>query len=238
MGSNSNVNSPHLTSAELMVYRFINFFVRKTTVIGNEFISDSPTNTCNIYLLGYGYILCLMENLWNISTSFWIWSQGDCNHQVSEHVMWLGSTAHLVFEEFLPLITAIINKSGDESVMSLCLKRATTTLLLKRSGLDQEDMKNYRPISNLHFIIKLIEIIVTRRIEEHLEHNDLHDSYQSAWRRGYSIEIAPLKAHSCIAEALDEGSMTALIKFDLSPAYGETLSDDMVFISVYHRNSF
>ena len=55
----------------------------------------------------------------------------------------------------------------DESAMSLCLKRATITPLLKRSGLDKEDMKICRPISNLPFISKRIEKVVERNIEEH-----------------------------------------------------------------------
>ena len=73
--------------------------------------------------------------------------------------------------------------------MLLCLKRATITLLLKRSGLDKDEMKNYRPISNLPFIFKLIEKVLARRIKEHLEHNDLNDIYQSAYRRVHSIVL-------------------------------------------------
>ena len=38
--------------------------------------------------------------------------------------------------QLLPLIIAIFNRSMVESVMALCLKRATITPLLKRSGLD------------------------------------------------------------------------------------------------------
>ena len=91
--------------------------------------------------------------------------------------------------------------------------------LLKIPGLDKEKMKNYRPISNLPFISKLIEKVVARCIEEHLEHNDLNDIYQSAYRRGYSTKIALLKGHSDIVEALDEGSVTALIMLDLSAAF-------------------
>jgi len=60
-------------------------------------------------------------------------------------------------DQLLPLITAIVNSSMDESVMPLCLKRAIIIPLLKRSGLDKEEMKNYRHISNLPFISKLIE---------------------------------------------------------------------------------
>jgi len=79
--------------------------------------------------------------------------------------------------------------------------------------LDKVDTKNYRPISNFSFISKLIEKVLAMRIEEH---NDLNDSYESAYRRGHSTETVLLNVHCDIAEALDEGSMTTLIMFDLS----------------------
>ena len=122
-------------------------------------------------------------------------------------------------DQLLLLITAIVNRSMDESVMPLCLKRATITPLLKRYGLDKEEMKNYRPISNLPFIPKLIEKVAARRIGEHLEHNDINDSYQSAYRRGHSTETVLVKVHRDIAEALGGGSMIALIMLDLSAAF-------------------
>ena len=96
------------------------------------------------------------------------------------------------------------------------------TPLIKRSGLNKEDMKNYCPISNLPFISKLIENVVAKRIEEHLEPNDLDDSYQSVYCRGYSTETVLLKVHSDVAEAIDEGSTTALIILDLSAAFDVT----------------
>jgi len=48
MESNSNVSIPHFPSAELLVDKFNNFFTRKTKIIRNNIISDSPNNTCNI----------------------------------------------------------------------------------------------------------------------------------------------------------------------------------------------
>ena len=83
--------------------------------------------------------------------------------------------------------------------MLLCLKRAIITSLLTISGLDKEYIKG--------------------DIDEHLEHNNLNDSYQSAYCRSHSTEAAPLKVHSDIVETLHEGSMTALIMLDLSAAF-------------------
>ena len=81
-------------------------------------------------------------------------------------------------DQLLLLMIAIVNGSMDESVMPLCLKRATKAPLLKRYGLDKEDMNNYSPISNLPLISKLIEQVVDRHIEEYLKQNDFNGSYQ------------------------------------------------------------
>ena len=102
--------------------------------------------------------------------------------------------------------------------MSLYLKQATMTPLLKIYWLDK-DIKNYRHMSNLPFISKRIEKVAARRIGEHLEHNDINDSYQSAYRRGHSTETVLMKVHRDIAEALGGGSMIALIMLDLSAAF-------------------
>jgi len=86
--------------------------------------------------------------------------------------------------------------------MTLCLKRATIIPPLKGSGLNKKDMKTYRSISNLPLISNLIQTVVARRIEEHLEHNALNDGYQYAYHRGHSTETVPLKLHSDFVEAL------------------------------------
>ena len=48
MGSNSNVNLTHFTPTELLVDKFSNYFMRKTTIIRNKIISDTPNTSCTI----------------------------------------------------------------------------------------------------------------------------------------------------------------------------------------------
>ena len=48
MGSNSNVNLPHFTSAELLADKFSNYFISKATVIRNKIILDTPNTTGDI----------------------------------------------------------------------------------------------------------------------------------------------------------------------------------------------
>ena len=53
--------------------------------------------------------------------------------------------------------------------MPSSLKCAAVTLLLKKAGMDVEDMSSYRLISNLPFLSKLIEKVVARRIEHYIQ---------------------------------------------------------------------
>ena len=56
-----------------------------------------------------------------------------------------------------PLIQFIINKSFKESHVLCQLKQATITPIIKGTDLDAENLKNYRPISNMMFILKVLE---------------------------------------------------------------------------------
>ncbi len=121
--------------------------------------------------------------------------------------------------ELLPLITGIINTSLQTGNFPSTFKKAIIRPILKKSNLDPEEMKNYRPISNLHFISKILEKIVSNRIEDHLLTNDLHDPLQSAYRTAHSTETALLKVNNDILASLDKGQCTLLASLDLSAAF-------------------
>jgi hypothetical protein len=69
--------------------------------------------------------------------------------------------------------------------------------------LDKDVLKNYRPVSNLSFISKILEKVVVSRLECHLQPNSLLDDWQSAYRTGHSTETALLRVHQDITLALD-----------------------------------
>ena len=58
-------------------------------------------------------------------------------------------------------------------------KTAAVTPIIKKRGLDVDNMKNYRPVSNIPFLSKVIEKNVVSQLNEHLQHNNLLERNQS-----------------------------------------------------------
>ena len=117
------------------------------------------------------------------------------------------------------VITSIVNKSFDESLVPDCFKSAIVRPLLKKRGLDEDTLKNYRPVSNLLFVSKVIEKVVENRLEQHLSSNNLYEPVQSAYRACHSTETALLRVHHDISVALDNNHYTVLLMLDLSAAF-------------------
>ncbi|WP_419591906.1 hypothetical protein, partial [Thiolapillus sp.] len=69
----------------------------------------------------------------------------------------------------LPTITNIINTSLTTGIVPRGLKTAIVKPLLKKPSLDKNLLKNYRPISNLPFLSKILEKVVLHKLLSHLQ---------------------------------------------------------------------
>ena len=117
-------------------------------------------------------------------------------------------------------ITDIIIFSMENSTFPLNFKEAHVRRpLLKKTSLPKNELKNYRPVSNLSFISKILEKVVANRLQAHIKHNHLSNPLQSAYRKHHSTESAQLKVHNDIIISMDQGQVTALTLLDLSAAF-------------------
>ena len=80
-------------------------------------------------------------------------------------------------------------------------------------------MKNYRPVSNLPFLSKILEKVVSRVLSEHRARNNLDIPLQSAYRQHHSTETVLLKVHNDVLRALDRRECVFLVLLDLSAAF-------------------
>ena len=107
-------------------------------------------------------------------------------------------------------ITSIINASLEQGKCPNFFKQAHVTPILKKSSLDKEILKNYRPVSNLNFISKILERAVAVQLQTHLDEAGLMTAFQSAYRKHHSTESALLNIHNDILLNMAKGSVTAL----------------------------
>ena len=121
--------------------------------------------------------------------------------------------------ELLPVITDIIDASLTSGVFPEILRMALVKPLLKKISLSPEIFKNYRPISNLPFLSKVIERVVASRLTTYLARNGLLDKMQSAYKAQHSTETALLRVHNDILNAVDKKSGVFLALIDLSAAF-------------------
>ena len=96
-------------------------------------------------------------------------------------------------DQLLPLLTSIINESLTKGEFPNDFKNAIVKPLLKKPSLDEDELKNYRPFTNLHFISKVIEKLVAKRLEEHMSEYSMYDPMQSAYKLVHSTETALVK---------------------------------------------
>ncbi len=100
-----------------------------------------------------------------------------------------------------------------------CLKHASVTPRLKKPNLDVSDLCNFRPISNLPFISKILEKVVFTQLHSLLDSNSLYDTFPSGFRKLYSTESALLKVTYDIMLVSDNGSDVALVLLDRRSAF-------------------
>jgi len=68
-----------------------------------------------------------------------------------------------------PVVAAICNASLQSSTLPVSQKQALVTPRLKKQFLSPDDLNNYRPISNLSFISKVVESAVATQFTTHCE---------------------------------------------------------------------
>jgi hypothetical protein len=135
---------------------------------------------------------------------------------------------------FSPIITRIINASLSTGSFPRSLGQAVITPILKKPSLDKNDLSNYRPVSNITFVSKLIEKVVTSQLSEYLHDNNLSEMYQSAYMPNTSTETALMRVKSDILAAMNKQEAVLVVLLDLSAAF-DTVDHCILLNRLQHR---
>ena len=121
--------------------------------------------------------------------------------------------------ELIDIVHFIINESLKSGSFPSLLKTASVRPSLKKPNLDIDELKNYRPISNLTYLSKILEKVVHIQLNEYATSNNLFSKFQSGYRKFHSCETAVTKIHNDILIMIDKQDNVVLLLLDLSAAF-------------------
>lgn len=119
----------------------------------------------------------------------------------------------------------IFNLTLLTNVIPKVWKSAFVIPLLK--GGDPTILNNYRPISKLSVLAKVLEFLVSEQVKEYLTTNSILSISQSGFRKKHSTTTAALKVINDIIEALDNKQCCLSLFIDFSKAI-DTVDHDIL----------
>jgi hypothetical protein len=130
--------------------------------------------------------------------------------------------------QIIPIIVHLTNKCFESGVFPIALKQTIITPVHK-SG-DKTDPSNFRPISVISVIAKILEKLINIRLLSFFSKNDTFSGSQYGFRKKLSTEDAVLALTSAIVENVDAGKKCLAVFLDLKKAF------DTVSIPILLRN--
>lgn len=118
---------------------------------------------------------------------------------------------------FAPILRRLASTIFSSGRFPEGLKSSNLVLIHKKGRKD--DIENFRPISLLSTIGKLIEKIIVRELKQHLDKNSILNKKQYGFQEGKSTETALMALQDIIGPEVDKGNHPVGIFVDLSRAF-------------------
>jgi hypothetical protein len=154
--------------------------------------------------------------------------------KTSEHDKWPTWMLKQHIKLLAPIIAMIFNHSIHTADFPHEWKLAIIRPHLKKPSLDPTVLKNFRPVSNLSFLSKVLERLVCEQLNAYLHQYNMLPHYQSAYRKHHSVETALRKVQNDVLMSLDNQHGVVLVLLDLSAAF-DTVSHHLLIERLQHQ---
>ena len=118
----------------------------------------------------------------------------------------------------LVMLTKIINACLKHSYFPTSWKHAIVTAIPK-AGKDITLSTNYRPISLLPTMSKILERVVLTRIEDHITDRGIIPAQQFGFKRGHSTNHQLVRLTQHIQKSFNSGQSAGMVLLDVEKAY-------------------
>ena len=124
-------------------------------------------------------------------------------------------------------LTALFNKSLSDGIFPSVWKQANVCPVFKKGS--KSDKSNYRPISLLSNMSKILEKIVYKRLYEYLTDNDLLTKQNSGFKKNDSTINQLLKIVHQIYQDINDGKDTCKVFLEVSKAFDKVWHEGLTF---------
>lgn len=222
---NKKSQLPFCEDTKVLASKFNNYFIQKIENIRHNL--DTPV--VNINSVGNNAV----NSMFN---SFKVVTMEDLQKQIKCGKIKTSQTdplpAYLLrssIEQLAPSMLHLVNTSLATGSME-GMKDSIIVPILKKDGLDLDELSNYRPVCGGLYVDKLIQKSVLVQLNDYMTFYDLHIPYQSGYKSNHSCETVLLSILDSILLHLDEGSCCLVLLLDLSAAFDTVDLDKLISI--------
>lgn len=145
-----------------------------------------------------------------------------------------GLSAHIFLnlpDSALLVLVGAVNRSWETGTFSSCLSTAKVIPIHKEGSLD--DPSNFRPISLLSTLSKIIEKLVKTRVLSFIDANDILNKCQFGFRENTGTNDAVYHLMHDLYSHINDGGVSAAVFCDLSKAF-DCVSHEILLRKLHH----
>ena len=210
---------PDCPDDEKLAENFRGYFSEKIDRIRKVIIEDQEKSSLPYSDVSYAEASCELHDFIELTKNDLLRIVNDLPNKNSPHDLMPNWLLKECFEQLCPMLLFIVNKSITDAEFPSSLKHACVIPTIKDSKADHDLLSNYRPISNLLTLSKILEKSICYQLSQYLSENDLHSEFQSGYRKGHSCETLLLKISNDMVEEAENNNLIAMVLLDLSAAF-------------------